>query len=409
MLAFACYLRGRGERAETAAQEPGFRIELRGQHLTLAAVCFGLALSAKVSAVGMLGVLAGWELLLGPDHLEGRTGAGKKLAACAARAGVPLLLALPFLAANWLAARESFGRLLGGSAWGVLIGDLAIAGRYAEVLAWPTSSSPYYAFVPPESLFEARVLLGLGILAAALALTLVLPVEREARRRAAFGWIWCFGAMVTYLNFVPNPEYLHDRYLYLSLPGLGLALLEAARGLAARLRLPAAKLAWPLALGLAALWSALSARESAHWRSDYHLFSHAVAQEPESSHARGYLGLHLGTLALHEHREAGAFAPPGAEPAPSAQAQAWREEALAELERAMACPDIAWNVRRLHFRLAQVVILKDLGRVEASRLKVREMHAEADRNGWDTAPDRSFLARARAIWRDMYPESQARE
>ncbi|MBE7467048.1 MAG: hypothetical protein HS116_26545 [Planctomycetes bacterium] len=362
-------------------------------------VLYALALASKISAAGLIPLLAAWEMLLGPQRLFGsdlraRLHEPREFLGRMARIALPLgllvLLSLPFLRENWHAAEKGLGFRLGGSWFGTLLGDVEIVARYLLLAACPWNLSTYYAVVAPASPFDAAFLGYAALLAGALGVSLWLPASEERRRFACFGWAWFFGAMVTYLNLVPNSEYMHDRYLYFSLPGLGLVLVECARGLHARLGgRVAARTGWFAALGLAVLWAALGARTAGFWQSDIHVFRRAAEAQPDCSFAHGYLGLSLGVIA---NQRASLGKPEDLE-----QARVWREEALAALRRAGECPDIETNLRRVQYMVAQAVILKAMGRMDEVRRQIDFLQAETLRRGWTTPRDLDFARYSRLL------------
>src|SRR5439155_14221057 len=105
--------------------------------------------------------------------------------------------------------------------------DVEILGRYLAILVWPPHSSPYYELTPIVSVFSARFLIAAAGFFGPVLVTLWLPKSSEDRRRVAFGWLWFVGAMSLALSLAAQPEYMHDRYMYFSLPGVALAVVVA--------------------------------------------------------------------------------------------------------------------------------------------------------------------------------------
>ena len=128
------------------------------------------------------------------------------------------------------------------------------------------------------------------LLAAALLLAASWLAWREWPRRGwlAVGWLWFLGMLVPTIGLVQVGSQAHaDRYLYLPLAGLALAIAwsaPAAERAGARAALAAAAL-------LATLLLATATRaQLAHWRDSVALFEHAVAVTHENAIAHAQLG-----------------------------------------------------------------------------------------------------------------------
>ena len=175
--------------------------------------------------------------------------------------------------------------------------DLSLASRLANAIDsyvgylgqsfWPSGLAVHYPH-PRETLAVRRV-----VLAALLLLTCSGLAAWSWRRRPwlAVGWLWFLGVLVPMLGLVQvGSQARADRYMYVPLVGLAIALAWGVPELLTRLRAPrgsARLLGCAVVLGLAAAaWLQVG-----HWRGSATLFAHAVAVEPESFFGNRGLGL----------------------------------------------------------------------------------------------------------------------
>ncbi len=201
---------------------------------------------------------------------------------------------LPFLAVSVavaaLAVAASASGRYGAQEAPPLLERLGIAvatyGVYLERLAWPARLAVAY---PPASL-ELPVwrIAAVGLLLALL----TVGALRQARRRPAlcWGWLWYLVALLPVLGLVSGRfQPAADRYVYLPLLGLFVAVAWGLGELAARprLRIPVAVLAaaWVLVL------AGLAARQRTWWRGTVPLLEHALAVTEGNAFAHANLGL----------------------------------------------------------------------------------------------------------------------
>jgi tetratricopeptide (TPR) repeat protein len=198
------------------------------------------------------------------------------------RSALPRLLLekLPLLALAAVSSAITFAvQSSGGATW--MMGVLPFASRaenalvsycrYLGKLFWPSQLSVIYPAAPswPAAavVLSALLLLGLSVLAVRL------------RRRAPYlltGWFWFLGTLVPVLGLVAVGEQaMADRYTYLPLTGILIALVWGAHDLArACPRRRAAGFALA-ALALAACVAATRA-QTRYWKDSETLFRHAV-------------------------------------------------------------------------------------------------------------------------------------
>jgi protein O-mannosyl-transferase len=169
------------------------------------------------------------------------------------------------------------------------------AGRaYADYLAdalWPSGLAVFYPYHEGELTDAATI-----AACAAVALLCVLALAIGHSRRHLFvGWYWFVGMLVPMLGLVQmGAQARADRYMYLPLIGLALAIGQEAHELAQRrpaLRraIAGAGIASVLALGIAAH------HQVGYWRNSQTLWRRATAVTRDNDSAHGALG-----RALHE-------------------------------------------------------------------------------------------------------------
>ncbi len=157
---------------------------------------------------------------------------------------------------------------------------------YALDALWPSGLAVFYPYHPDELTGAAAIVSCAGIaLLAALALRFA-----TSKSHLFVGWFWFLGTLVPAIGLVQvGSQARADRYMYLPLIGLALAVGWEARELAARrpaLRraIAGAGLAAVLALAVAAH------RQVGHWRDSAALFAHAVAVTRDNAVAHVSLG-----------------------------------------------------------------------------------------------------------------------
>lgn len=139
-----------------------------------------------------------------------------------------------------------------------------------------------------------------AVTGACLLLSLTTMVAVIGARRLPYllvGWLWFLGTLVPVLGLVQmNPQAMADRYTYLPLIGLFVALAWGGTELAGRLACP--KPVWA-GIGLCVLLGCalVTRHQLQHWQDSTALFSHAVAVTRDNPRAQYNLGQSLSTLA----------------------------------------------------------------------------------------------------------------
>ncbi|MBN1671450.1 MAG: tetratricopeptide repeat protein [Kiritimatiellae bacterium] len=233
---------------------------------------------------------------------------------------VPALI----VACDWIVARErGWRRILVGSwyLWAValaalvlkIVGDrralgadlyyegqlLTLPQRVVTILhvyalnigtvVWPRQLSLIYPEVLAKNLFAPAPLLGAALVG--LSLAALWCARRNAR--LLFGLVWFLLALAPSSQILPHHISRADRFLYLPLIGMGLALGAGVDGLLAvrrRARTGA------MAAGMLVLLLAMSARSFLQvrvWRDTEHLFRHVLSIDRTSSESLVNLGISL--------------------------------------------------------------------------------------------------------------------
>jgi hypothetical protein len=156
---------------------------------------------------------------------------------------------------------------------------------------WPVDLAIFYPhpWLVTGGVWTSGLVLGAVAAASALAaVTWFVVRARAARPYLLVGWLWYLGTLVQVIGLVQvGPQASADRYSYLPLVGIFMALVLAGADVSPRARRISV-------VGAAAALGAcvfLSARQTARWRDSLTLFSHAVAAVPRNYLAYNHLGL----------------------------------------------------------------------------------------------------------------------
>jgi hypothetical protein len=142
----------------------------------------------------------------------------------------------------------------------------------------PVGLSPHYDFRPVESA-GMQFLLTLGILAVLVWLAIA-AARRNRQLWVAYAWLVFPLLPTTNLGWMNQDDFVHDRYMYISM--LGVALVAGSAFAALRRKWPDAGLV-PLFSGvLIVLMGFASAIQSQYWANDVFLFSRAVKIAPRN-------------------------------------------------------------------------------------------------------------------------------
>jgi tetratricopeptide (TPR) repeat protein len=160
--------------------------------------------------------------------------------------------------------------------------------RYVFDFFWPTGLAVFYPLPQAWPLWQVA---GAALLVIALSLLAIWRLKREPY--LAVGWFWFLGTLVPVIGLVQvGQQAMADRYMYIPLIGLAVALAWGAAALAPRFvfagrLLPAAGV---LAV-VACAW--LGAKQVAWWRDNATLFARALAVTRDNAVAHNNLGVSL--------------------------------------------------------------------------------------------------------------------
>ena len=177
---------------------------------------------------------------------------------------------------------------------GLRVSNAAIAYvTYLWKTIWPTNLAIFY---PHPAMLKTGYTSSIiaGAVAAMLLLVVVtLVVLWQMRRRPylAVGWFWYLGTLVPVIGLVQvGVQSMADRYTYLPMIGVYIAVVWGGVELAARWRW----LAIPLtgaAVVLLAVWTAASFQQTARWKTRFTVFGHAIAAAEDNYFAHNHLGV----------------------------------------------------------------------------------------------------------------------
>jgi len=169
---------------------------------------------------------------------------------------------------------------------------LLSCGLYLGDLFLPRDLTVFYAH-PAGNMPWGRV--GLAALALA-AITFTVVRARRAAPYAAFGWLWYLVTLLPVIGLIQaGSQARADRYLYLPLVGISLAVVWGAADLARRS--PRSRV--PVTLTIAAatvLFAVLAHRQAGYWRDSGTLWEHALSVDPKSETALYQLSEHYKDL-----------------------------------------------------------------------------------------------------------------
>jgi tetratricopeptide (TPR) repeat protein len=161
---------------------------------------------------------------------------------------------------------------------------VALFNLYRAVL--PMGLSPHYDFrliesPGPQFLFTLLALLTLAALA-------IFAAIRNPRLWVAFAWL-IFPMLPTLnLRWMNEDDFIHDRYLYMSMLGAALLAASAYAGVRdwIKTKWPAMQLFRPLAACVVVILAFASAIQSEYWATDVTLFARAVDRAPDNEWAQ---------------------------------------------------------------------------------------------------------------------------
>ena len=192
-------------------------------------------------------------------------------------------------------AQQKGGSVSAALTLGARLANAAVAvARYLGKFVWPFDLAVLYPY-PPSGRWPAGAVLGAVVLLALLSTVALWQWRR--RPWLVVGWLWFLGTLVPVSGLVQvGLQSMADRYTYLPIIGVQLALLWTVREFAAR---PSLRPAMFAAAGAVLLGCAMRTWDQlAVWKNSFTLFDHAVRVTNGSYLAYNNLGIWL----LDEHR-----------------------------------------------------------------------------------------------------------
>jgi tetratricopeptide (TPR) repeat protein len=157
---------------------------------------------------------------------------------------------------------------------------------YLGKTVWPTSLACIYPF--SRSALTAPAMLGSAVVLTAITVA-VLRFEKQAPY-ATFGWLWYVGTLVPVIGLVQvGYQSMADRYTYVPLIGIFVAVAWGAGELAAQLPASRPVVAAVAACALAAC-AVVTRGQVAVWQDSTSLFTHAIAVTADNWTAHNNLG-----------------------------------------------------------------------------------------------------------------------
>ena len=155
-----------------------------------------------------------------------------------------------------------------------ILGIFTVFFSYCTKIMLPCNLAPEYVIPLSKSLFQPFAVAGMAIII--VLMTTAIRV-RKTRPVISFGILWFLILYLPISNIIPVGYSMADRYMYMPLAGLGIAvagLLESTPSA----RAPMA--AWVVILSL------LTVVQNRYWRNEFALWEHAVTVNPQSSVAQ---------------------------------------------------------------------------------------------------------------------------
>ena len=150
-------------------------------------------------------------------------------------------------------------------------------------VVYPAGLSPQYGLRVVDSPAASQFLLPALALVALIALA-VMAARRDTRLWVALAWLVLPILPTLNLRWMNEDDFIHDRYLYMSMLGVGLLVGYAYSAI--RRKWPEQNLVRPLAACIVATLAFASAIQSQYWANDVSLFSRAVVRAPGNEWAQ---------------------------------------------------------------------------------------------------------------------------
>lgn len=157
-------------------------------------------------------------------------------------------------------------------------------------LFWPDGLAIVYP-TPVQMGLQAPSAIQIGVVIAGLiALTVLAAVATQRRGYLIVGWLWFLGMLFPLIGLIPSGlRVMHDRYAYIPMIGIGIAISFGAADLLARHRAPRS-LAIALAASVLVACGLVSFNQAGVWQNSLALFDHTLAVTERNAIVRFYRG-----------------------------------------------------------------------------------------------------------------------
>ena len=162
---------------------------------------------------------------------------------------------------------------------------VAVYALYLVKTVWPFGLAVYYPHPIHRPLWQVA-----GAAVLLLAVTLLCLAQARRRPWLIVGWLWYLGTLVPVIELVQAGSFSHaDRYTYIPLIGIFVMVVWSLDEIAEKGR-GRARLLFAAGLAVVLALTAAAHRQTAYWKNDLTLFTHALSVTPDNPVARNNLG-----------------------------------------------------------------------------------------------------------------------
>ena len=204
---------------------------------------------------------------------------------------LPLLAMSAAASALTVVAQSTSGEVISLAEWPFsarLANAVVVCIKYIEKAIWPTDLAVLYPLERPSAIGVVLALLAIA------AITVAAILWRRQRPYFLVGWLWYLGMLVPVVGLVQvGWQSMADRYTYLPLVGLSIALVWTVADLVAS-RLPLQITAAASAIAALLFLAVAAARQTDYWQSNEALYEHTLAVTRNNFVIENNLGAALG-------------------------------------------------------------------------------------------------------------------
>jgi hypothetical protein len=171
---------------------------------------------------------------------------------------------------------------------GQRLGNAAVSyAAYLRDMVWPAHLAPFYPLRPPSA---SSIVTGVIVLAA---ITIVAIRCAKSQPWMLVGWLWYLGTLAPVIGFVQaGDQGRADRFTYVPLVGVFIAVVWTIRGAVERFTLPRAA-RYAAYCALAIVLGSLTHRQLMYWKDDLTLWARTVAVTSGNYRAENLYGVAL--------------------------------------------------------------------------------------------------------------------